>query len=225
IATGASYTPNMAISTQPMDRKDMLRLKDTGLACIEFNLEVWGAELFEEVCPGKARHRGLEHYKEAYLEAIDIFGVGNVACNFVAGVSLMPENGHKTWQEARDSLIEGFRWLIQNGVLPTFLSLRLGVGSIYGDDTANQSFSRRMPPADYYLDAALGHHQAMLEYGLYDTLNKLMFCPLDCLPPIYSGDIGILELAGNPGNWAADCVPADANWLAKFIASVNAPVR
>ncbi|MDO8670163.1 MAG: hypothetical protein Q7O66_01875, partial [Dehalococcoidia bacterium] len=65
IATGASYTPNMAISTQPMDRKDMLRLKDTGLACLEFNLEVWGAELFEEVCPGKARHRGLEHYKEA----------------------------------------------------------------------------------------------------------------------------------------------------------------
>ncbi|MDO8670211.1 MAG: hypothetical protein Q7O66_02130 [Dehalococcoidia bacterium] len=220
IASAASYTPNLGMSTPPLDRKGLQRLKDVGLSCIASNLEVWGAEMFEAVCPGKAKYRGHERYLEAYLEAVDIYGRGQVACNFVGGVSLMPENGHKTWQESRDSLIEGFRWLISNGVVPKFQAMRLGTGSIYGDNLANRA---KLAPTEYYLDAALAHHGIMMEYELYKIVNKFMPCPLDCLPSLYGGDVGILALAGNVGKWLQDTIPDEWNWLVQFVSSHSVP--
>ncbi|MDO8672463.1 MAG: hypothetical protein Q7O66_13690 [Dehalococcoidia bacterium] len=217
IARGTSYKPNLQISTQPMSNKDMRRLKDVGLDCISFNLEVWDPEIFAEVCPGKSYHRGHERYLEAYQEAVEIFGPGHVGCDFVAGVTMMPEKGHITWQQARDSHIEGNRWLIEHGVMPIFIALRLGVGSIYGDDPASPA---KLPPTEYLLEVAQAHHQTSMAYGFYDKLDKLLYCPLDCLSPLYGGEIGILALAGYVGNWAAECMPGEANWLAKFVSSL-----
>ncbi|MDO8673271.1 MAG: hypothetical protein Q7O66_17835 [Dehalococcoidia bacterium] len=219
IASATSYVPNTTMSTSPPDRKGLQRLHDAGLTCIHFNAEVWGAELFAEVCPGKEKYRGFERYKDAYQEAVDIYGVGNVACNFVAGVSLMPENGHKTWQESRDALIEGFRWLTKNGAFPRFHGIRLGAGSVYGDDKASRL---KAPPTEYFLDLCQAHHNIMMEYGYYEKLNKLMFCPLDCPPTSCCGELGALTLAGDLGKWAAEAgFPEEANWLAKFIASIQ----
>ncbi|MDO8672153.1 MAG: hypothetical protein Q7O66_12105, partial [Dehalococcoidia bacterium] len=45
IASGASYKPDLLIGTQPMDRKSMRRLKDAGLDCINFCVELWSADL------------------------------------------------------------------------------------------------------------------------------------------------------------------------------------
>lgn len=220
IANAASYTPNIVVYTQPMERKNILRLKDAGAACVGFNMEVWDPKLFGEVNPGKVKHIGYERYKEAFLEAVEVFGAGNVSTNFVAGVTLMAKNGHRTWQESRDSLIEGCCWMIKNGVLPSFMNLRLGPGSVYGADVANR---QKMPPAEYYLDAAIAHHEAMLEYGLYPRMNKLGYCPMDCLSNLYGGEIGILEQAGDVGKWLADMIPAKANWMARLIESANRP--
>ncbi|MDO8671269.1 MAG: hypothetical protein Q7O66_07535 [Dehalococcoidia bacterium] len=220
IASGASYTPNMCISTQPMSRRTMQRLKDVGLACVNFNIEVWDRKMFAEVCPGKSNYNGYDRYLEAHLEAVEVFGTGNVGCNFVGGVSLMPENGHKTWQESRDSLIEGIRWLIKNGVFPGIFSLRLGLGSVYGDTKANRA---KLAPTEYYLDVGLAHHKAMSEFDLYQKLNKFLFCPMDCLAAFYVGELGMIELAGNPANWLAGTIPNEWNWLSKFVASLESP--
>lgn len=221
IARAAPFTPNLTIDCQPMDRKDLQRLKDSGLSSGNFNVEVWDAEMFAEMCPEKAKYRGFERSLEFFLEAVDILGAGCVGTNFVAGVSLIPPNGHRTWQESRDLMAEGFRWLIKHGVFPSFISLRLGVRSIYGDDLSNRA---KVPPTEHYLEVGLAHHAAMEEYGLYGPLNKLLYCPLDCLPHLYAGEIGMLELAGSVANWAAQAVPEDANWIAKFTASLKSPV-
>ena len=108
--------------------------------------------------------------------------------------------------------------MIRNGVLPGFLNMRLGVGSAYGDDHSNRA---KLPPTEYYLDAALGHHKAMMEHGLYEKMNKFIVCPMDCFT--YGGDIGIIEMAGNTGKWLSDSVPAESNWLAHFVASLESP--
>ncbi len=200
----------------------MERLRDAGVKALNMNIEVWDARLFEEVCPGKAKNRGRERYLEAYEDAVDILGWGHVGTNMPPGVTVMAENGHQSWQESRDSQIEGIRWLIKNGLFPTFIALRLGPGSIYGDDKANRA---KLPPTEYFLDAGLAHHKAMLEYDLYPKYNRLMFCPLDDLWYPYVGEIGIVELGGNVGNWAAECVPDEANWIARFIASLNSPSK
>ena len=130
----------------------------------------------------------------------------------------MPENGHKTWQEGRDSLIEGLRWMIKNGVFPPFHCIWLGAGSPYGDDPASPA---KIPPTEYFLDAGLAHHEACLETGLYEKYDKLLNCPM-CFHGFHSGDIGMIALAGDLGNWMADTIPADANWMARFISSMQA---
>ncbi|MDO8673999.1 MAG: hypothetical protein Q7O66_21520 [Dehalococcoidia bacterium] len=217
IASGASYKPHIAMSSPPMSRKNMQRLKDAGLDGINSNIEVWDRELFAEVCPGKARHRGYDTYLQTQVDAVDVFGAGYVSCNFVGGVTQMPENGHKTWQEGRDSLIEGLRWLIRKGVFATFHCVWLGAGSTYGDDPSSPA---KIPPTEYFLDAGLAHHEACLETGLYKKLDKLLSCPM-CFHGFYSGEIGMIALAGDLGNWIADAIPADANWMARFISSMK----
>ncbi|MBI2865698.1 MAG: hypothetical protein HYX94_14210 [Chloroflexi bacterium] len=217
IANGAPYTPNLTLHGQPMTRKNMQRLKDAGLRCIAYHSEVWGDRLFAEVCPGKHKRDGWEGYLEAWSNAVNVLGVGNVGSAFVAGATVMAPNAHESWQEARDSIIEGFRWSIENNIWPLFTPLRLGVGSIYANDRANRE---KLPPTECYLELAVAHHRLMTEYGLYGKLNKLLYCPLDCTASYYA-ELGVLALSGDVGQWAADAVPSDANWIAGFIASVT----
>ncbi|MDO8670049.1 MAG: hypothetical protein Q7O66_01290 [Dehalococcoidia bacterium] len=220
IAKGAPYKPVLTVQTEAMHRKDMQRLKDAGLDCMAIQMEAWDPEIFAEVCPGKAKHAPHEQWLESLLDAVDVFGAGNVGGKIIAGLSLIPPNGHTTWQQARDSHIEGNRWMIKNGVMPTFSHVRMPPGSVYWADY--QTLRQKLPPTEYFLDVALDHHATMMEYGLYKKLNKLMYCGLCCIPTIYSGELGILALAGDPGKWMADVVPPESNWLAQFISSVSA---
>ncbi|MDO8674339.1 MAG: hypothetical protein Q7O66_23265 [Dehalococcoidia bacterium] len=220
IANAASYKPNFVVHTEAMDRKDMQRLKDAGLESITIQLEVWDPALFNEVCPGKAKHAPHEKWLQSCLDAVDVFGVGSVGGKIIAGLSMIPEKGHKTWQEALESHNEGNRWMIKNGIFPVTSNLRLPPGSIYGADQSNRS---KLPPSDYYLEMAMAHHHDMNEFGLYDKLNKLMYCALCCVPGIYCGELGMLERSGDIGSWMADVTPSEANWMAHFVESLKSP--
>ena len=151
-----------------------------------------------------------------------MFGAGNVGASFVGGVGVLPANGFSTWQEARDSHIEGNNWLIKHGVVPGFTPLRIQQGSIFGTDPANQE---KYPPTELYLDMALAHHKAMTEVGGYQKMNKLIWCAMDCLEVMYAGEIGILETAGDFGNWLSDVLPAEENWVADLVSSIKQPAR
>ncbi|MDO8672949.1 MAG: hypothetical protein Q7O66_16190, partial [Dehalococcoidia bacterium] len=85
-------------------------------------------------------------------------------------------------------------------------------------DAANRD---KLAPGEYYLDLAAANHKAMKESGLYDKYNKLSLCAMDCITHVYAGDLGILELSGNVGNWLSDVIPEKANWLARFNSSVT----
>ncbi|MDO8674422.1 MAG: hypothetical protein Q7O66_23695, partial [Dehalococcoidia bacterium] len=100
IGRSASYKVDIGAVIQPMTLKNMQRMKDCGVDRIYYSMEVWDRDLFGEVCPGKNKHTGYDRYLEAQLEAVDVFGAGRVTTAFVGGVTLMPPNGHKTWQEA-----------------------------------------------------------------------------------------------------------------------------
>ena len=222
IGSSLSYKPNLTLHTEATDRKAMQRMKDSGLDCITLQMEVWDRDLFGEILPGKAKTRPYEKWLEGFQDAVDIFGVGNVGGKIIAGLSMMPENGHSTWQEARDCHIEGNTWLIKNGVMPTFTNLRLPPGSVYG---TTPSLREKLPPTEYFLDVAQAHDKAMTEYGLYGRLNRLMYCGFDCIPAPYAGEIGMLAQAGDVGKWMGPVVPDEVNWLAKVIASIDSPAE
>lgn len=193
----APYKINTTVLPQALDRKDLQRLKDIGVDSVYSNIEVWDAPLFADICPGKARCYGHERWKEALLDAVEVFGAGNVVSSLVGAVTMFPKNGHKSWQESRDSMIEGFRWMIKNGVFAIFTNWRTTPGSIYGD---NKSLWGKNPPTEYYLDLCQANHELMLEYKLYPKVNKWMMCPYECVVN-YAGEVGISALYGNVVNW------------------------
>ena len=201
LATATPHKPNFTINTEPMERADLQRLKDVGLDCIGFQMEVWDPRVFPIIAPAKAKYTGYERYLEAFQDAVDVFGVGNVMVNFVGGVTVVPENGHQTWQEARDWHAEGNRWMIKHGVFPTMTPVRLGPGSVYGDDP---NLRGKRPPTEFYLEVGMAHHEAMMEYDRYKTLNKFVICPMECHALLYAGEIGIATLYGSVRNWLAN---------------------
>lgn len=94
-----------AILMPPNDLSWIQKAHDTGLGKVGFNLEVWHPDLFAEYCPGKATY-GRERMLEALKEAVRVFGVGSVWCNFVFGL------------EPVDELLCGMEYLASLGIVP-----------------------------------------------------------------------------------------------------------
>jgi hypothetical protein len=80
-------------------REQLLRLKEAGAVTYEPHIEVWDEKLFEWICPGKAKYFGRQYWIDSALEAVEIFGRGNVCTQFVGGVELAQPNGFKTQKQ------------------------------------------------------------------------------------------------------------------------------
>lgn len=74
-------------------------LKKIGVDHVSFCLEVYNAERFKEICPGKYKYIGQKKYWKAIECCVKIFGKGKVAGEIIAGL-----------EESQDTIkaIEGF---------------------------------------------------------------------------------------------------------------------
>jgi len=91
--------------TIPPDNFDLLELyKASGVTSIAFNMEIWDANKFKEICPAKDSTYGYEKFKKALLQAKHVFGAYNVYCGFVWGL------------ESIETLTEGYTWCLDNGI-------------------------------------------------------------------------------------------------------------
>lgn len=91
----------------PSNREDDLeRLFETGIEHPSFNLEVWGKELFNTYCPGKEKYASFTNLIETYKKAVNIWGPGQVWCNFVGGITPIQD------------LKDGFKFMADLGVVP-----------------------------------------------------------------------------------------------------------
>lgn len=62
------------VVTQAWPKADVQRLKDAGAKIYHPNYEVWDAELFSLISPGKNRYIGREEWIKRVVEAADVFG-------------------------------------------------------------------------------------------------------------------------------------------------------
>jgi hypothetical protein len=100
------------------DRGTLTELKRAGVAAYHPNFEVWDPELFAAICPGKDRFVGRDEWIRRTVEAVDVFGEGNVCPGFVSGVELCQEYGFKSVARAVKSTTEGLDYLMSHGVTP-----------------------------------------------------------------------------------------------------------
>jgi hypothetical protein len=82
---------NLAAPRENLESTLMMAKKEMGFNQIEFNLEVYSKERFEEVCPGKSALAGYDNTLNALKIAAGIFGPGKARSNFVLGAQPVEE--------------------------------------------------------------------------------------------------------------------------------------
>jgi hypothetical protein len=124
------------------------KLMETGIEHPSFNLEVWGEEYFNFICPGKAKYRGWHNILETYRYGVSRYGRGKFWVNFVAGLNDL------------ETLKNGFTYMAKMGVVPGANVFHPDVGSFLGD-------KKKSPSPEYIIE--LYKHAASL-YHRYDFL-------------------------------------------------------
>ncbi|MBM4430717.1 MAG: hypothetical protein FJ026_10280 [Chloroflexi bacterium] len=107
-----------SLAIRALDSEGLKKLHGSGADVVSMNLEVWDEGIFVQVCPGKMRAVGYKEWIRRLLRAVDIFGQGNVHSTFVSGVEMAQPFGFRDVGAAVRSTAEGFRFLMQQGVIP-----------------------------------------------------------------------------------------------------------
>ena len=76
---------------QALPQQDVRRIHAAGIDIYHPNYEIWDRELFERICPGKARHVGRDTWIARIIDAAEVFGPERVIPNFVGGIEMATE--------------------------------------------------------------------------------------------------------------------------------------
>lgn len=106
--------PNKPISLMsiPVPSEYLKDLYDAGVNDVSYNIEVFDKHLAKKYMPGK-RDNNYELYLSRLIEAVNVFGVGNVRSTFVVGL------------ESTESLLNGIEELCKNGIIPCLSIYRM----------------------------------------------------------------------------------------------------
>ncbi|MBI4329959.1 MAG: hypothetical protein HY673_01600 [Chloroflexi bacterium] len=149
----------VTLATNAADKVTLNEYHRRGVDSYYPNLEIWDKRLFEWICPGKANRVGWEEWVKRMLEAVDIFGEGNVRPALVCGVEMAQPHGFKTINEAVKSNTEGFRFLMAHGLNPN-LHVWLREPNSYLQKKHNQP----PVPAEYYLQLVRNYYENWIRY-------------------------------------------------------------
>lgn len=149
----------------PYNFEILKSLKDLGVNEITFSLDIFDNNLFRSICPGKFKFYGHKKFFKVMEYAVEIFGYGNVSCNFIAGL------------EPLDSLLKGFESVVKIGVKPSVPIFHPDIGT---------EFENKSPPSfSYIFKMAKKLYEIYKEYGFRPILYKARGASLDC--EIYDG--------------------------------------
>jgi hypothetical protein len=154
-----------------LSRKQLKRIYDeTGILSYCPDIEVWDKRLFSWICPGKEKAVGWDKWVRSMLDAVDIFGPGNVYTNFVAGCEMAEPHGFQTVDEALKSNFEGCEYLAKHGVAMMSLVWKPAAGSLF--------HKQKQPPLDYYVRLVKGLHDIRAAYGTAVTMGIAIYAGL-----------------------------------------------
>ncbi len=108
--------PSQLISSAFNERQLERLYNETGLMTYTTDIEVLNRDIFNWICPGKARHIGYDEWKRRLYASVDVFGHGNVTSGIVVGVEMAKPNGFKTEDEAFEQVVEEAEEIISHGI-------------------------------------------------------------------------------------------------------------
>lgn len=150
------------VCSQPLHEDGWLLLKECGTDVVQPNIEVWDEKLWPEIIPGKAKAASKTEIIERLKSAVDVFGPGNVATNFVAGAESLCG---KSFDEELESHLEGFATLLSFNIVPIFGFLSKAKDTKYENIT--------LPPIEFYLKLGWERTKLMKESGMYQKYGAM----------------------------------------------------
>lgn len=105
---------------QALPKEDVRRIRDAGIVIYHPNYEIWDRDLFEIICPGKARYVGRDTWIQRILDAAEIFDPERVIPNFVGGIEMARPHGFKREEDAWESTGAGLEFFMSKGISPRF---------------------------------------------------------------------------------------------------------
>ncbi|MFC1814363.1 radical SAM protein [Thermodesulfobacteriota bacterium] len=149
---------SLALQTLAKDKATLKRYKATGVDRYCANLEVWDKELFKIICPGKERVVGRDEWVKRLVDAVDVFGEGNVTPNIVAGIETCQPYGFKDLDSAVKSTAEGIEFLMSHGVVVRFNHWNVSpLSALKGN---------KPPPLEYFIRINLAWCEACVKYSI-----------------------------------------------------------
>ena len=147
----------LLMAPQPKDR--MQQLYDAGVCAFGSYIETWNPEQFSLTCPGKEKFIGRDEYIRRTVDAVDIFGPGNVAFGFVPGVEMAPPPyGFEDVEDALASTLEGYAFMIDKGIVP------LGTNWSIEPGTNFYKMGAKPPPLEFWVRLDKGRYQLLKDY-------------------------------------------------------------
>lgn len=150
--------PSQLIATAFTPKQLEKIYNETGLMGYTADIEVLNEKLFNWICPGKAEWIGYREWKNRLIEAVAIFGRGNVNTGIVAGVEFAKPHGFSSENAALKATLEEAEELAANGV-STIYMVWIPRPRSYFHDQKNASL-------EYYVALARGLHQLRKKYAL-----------------------------------------------------------
>ena len=156
------------IGTAYNERQLRRLYNETILSNYTADIEILNEEIFNWVCPGKAKHIGYKGWRDSLFKAVEIFGPNAVNTGVVSGAELAEPNGFKTEEEALESYLAESEYFMQHGVGIAQMVFRPVLGSIFKD--------QKVPSLDYLVSYAEGLDTLQRKYKLEAYFDDYRTC-------------------------------------------------
>lgn len=164
----AKKFPSQLLATSYNERQLAKLKENTGLSSFTADIEVFGEDKFNWICPGKARWVGYKEWKDRLIRGVDVFGRGNISTGIVGGVELASPNGFTSEDEALKSTLEEAESLAEKGVTTVHI--------VWMPVTGSQFHDQKAPSLDYYIRLTRGLQDIRLKYGLNVDFDDYRRC-------------------------------------------------
>ena len=124
--------------------------------------------MFRKLCPGKEKWVGYREWIRRTVDAVEIFGKGNVYTQVVTGAELAEPDGFRSMDEALESNLKLCEFFAKNGV--NFMSM------VWRPHKAARLGFQPMPPLEYYVRVTKGLYEIRKEYGLVSVNDDYKHC-------------------------------------------------
>lgn len=151
------------------EKKDVKRIyEETGITSYSPNIEVMDKELFKRLCPGKEKWIGYDAWIRRTLDAVDVFGEGNVYTQIVAGAELAKPYGFTNADDALRSNLKGCEFFAKNGVVC--------LSTIWRPHKYAKLGYQPMPPLSYLVRLTKEFYEIRKSYGLVAMDDNYKLC-------------------------------------------------